>query len=475
MTTLIFDWSDWDGPASGHVVVTRRTWRRAPESLHVPWQVVVPVDGRATLDVAHVAGEAVSILWAPRRMASRTDHVLIPDGGEHLAHLLDRVDPSTLEPLPEDLPSAVDLVARAEEAARVATATTATITEASQRAADAAEQARDAATLSQESALSVMPMLSGSVNIAPQGGTLAVDLGRAVNVATGLAGTSGAVDVIFPDVTTPDGRVNPDGLGTLLRVDAGADRLTWPGGTIVHGRPPTNTETFASLVRVSGTVHVIWSAADSIPSQGSGTNQVTKAHLDDVLSGNITVEPGASVIASMSNPTLRGEWRFTNISDSPRSELTLVNGSVAYLHAQDGSDFYVYIEYGPNAATRVSAALPTDGGIPAPGSGWMIASASPTRFGYLDQLRSALGGMVTGSTLGDPKYPVALIIPHREGSMGDDGVFRYTSGTPADVFETTLSTDIPVGRSNADFETYGVKIHFDYLSPEDINRMGGWR
>ena len=115
MTTLIFDWSDWDGPATGHVVVTRRTWRRTPESLHVPWQVVLPVNGRATLDVAHMAGEVVSIRWAPRGAASRTDHALIPaDGGEHLAHLLDRVDPSTLEPLPEDLPSAVDLVARAE-------------------------------------------------------------------------------------------------------------------------------------------------------------------------------------------------------------------------------------------------------------------------------------------------------------------------------------------------------------------------
>ena len=114
MTTLIFDWSDWDGPAAGHVIVTRRTWRRAPESLHVPWQVVLPVDGRATLDVAHVAGEAVSILWSPRGAASREDHVLVPDDGEHLAHLLDLVDPSTLEPLPEDLPSAVDLVTRAE-------------------------------------------------------------------------------------------------------------------------------------------------------------------------------------------------------------------------------------------------------------------------------------------------------------------------------------------------------------------------
>ena len=114
MTTLIFDWSDWDGPATGHVIVTRRTWRRAPESLHVPWQVVLPVNGRVTLDVAHVAGEVVSILWAPKGAASREDHVLVPDGGEHLAHLLERVDPSTLEPLPEDLPSAVDLVARAE-------------------------------------------------------------------------------------------------------------------------------------------------------------------------------------------------------------------------------------------------------------------------------------------------------------------------------------------------------------------------
>ena len=114
MTTLIFDWSDWDGPATGHVIVTRRTWRRAPESLHVPWQVALPVDGRATLDVVHVAGEVVSIRWAPQGAASREDHVLVPNDGEHLAHLLERVDPATLEPLPEDLPSAVDLVARAE-------------------------------------------------------------------------------------------------------------------------------------------------------------------------------------------------------------------------------------------------------------------------------------------------------------------------------------------------------------------------
>ena len=113
MTTLIFDWSDWDGPASGHVVVTRRTWRRAPESLHVPWQVVLPVDGRATLDVAHVAGEVVSIRWAPRGTASREDHVLVPDDGEHFAHTLERVDPSTLEPLPEDdAATAADLLAR---------------------------------------------------------------------------------------------------------------------------------------------------------------------------------------------------------------------------------------------------------------------------------------------------------------------------------------------------------------------------
>ncbi len=202
MTTLIFDWSDWDGPATGHVVVTRRTWRRAPESLHVPWQVVVPVDGRATLDVAHVAGEAVSIRWAPQGAASRVDHVLIPDDGEHLAHLLERVDPSTLEPLPEDLPSAVDLVARAE-------ALVARIESGELRG----ESGRGVASITAEGAQATVTYTDGSVS------TLTLPSGPAGE--PGRDGVDGA-----PGVDGRDGRDGQDGRtpalswqGTALAVD----------------------------------------------------------------------------------------------------------------------------------------------------------------------------------------------------------------------------------------------------------------
>lgn len=114
MTTLVLDWSDWNGPASGWVTVTRRTWRRDPDTYQVPWQVSLRVEGRAVVDVQTAAGEVVSIRWSPDGVSSRMDHVLVPESGEHLAHLLERVDPATLEPLPEDMPSAVDLVARTE-------------------------------------------------------------------------------------------------------------------------------------------------------------------------------------------------------------------------------------------------------------------------------------------------------------------------------------------------------------------------
>ena len=423
MTTLIFDWSDWDGPATGHVVVTRRTWRRAPESLHVPWQVVLPVDGRATLDVAHVAGEAVSILWAPRRMASRTDHVLIPDGGEHLAHLLDRVDPSTLEPLPEDLPSAVDLVARAEEAARVATATTATITESSQQAADAAEQARDAATLSQESALSVMPMLSGSVNIAPEGGALAVDLGRAVNVATGLAGTSGAVDVTFPDVTTPDGRVNPDGLGTLLRVDAGADRLTWPGGTVVHGTPPAGQPALASLVRVGGAVTVVW-PPDVVTSTAPGvTAQI--AEIEQIIGGEVEVQPGGTVMQDAWPSPGAVPAVFVNPYSRPTSsELVLTVGKVEQV-LFTGGELTVYTTHRPGGlkdySLKATVDLGTSGGGPLKDKdGWLVAVAPGSTTGDA-RVAKALNGI-------NARVPTSTLEVFTDGTWGV--VLQYNAEDP---------------------------------------------
>ena len=235
MTTLIFDWSDWDGPASGHVVVTRRTWRRAPESLHVPWQVVLPVDGRATLDVAHVAGEVVSILWAPRGTSSRTDHVLIPDGGEHLAHLLDRVDPSTLEPLPEGMPSAVDLVARAE-------ALVTRIESGEFRG----EAGRGVASITAEGETATVAYTDGSVS------TLTLPAGPAG--APGRDGADGA-DGRTPDLTWQGTALAVDGVpGPDLRGPAGKDgRDGAPGpapslkiGTVASGTTPSATITGTS-------------------------------------------------------------------------------------------------------------------------------------------------------------------------------------------------------------------------------------
>lgn len=394
MTTLIFDWSDWNGPATGHVIVTRRTWRRAPESLHVPWQVVVPVDGRATLDVAHVAGEAVSIRWAPRGAASREDHVLVPDGGEHLAHLLERVDPSTLEPLPEDLPSAADLVARAEAIVadidaeggllrELAQQVTAEAAAALDGASSAATSARDAAELSQESALSVMPMLSGSVTITPQGGALAVDLGQAVNVATGLAGDSAAVDVIFPPVTTPDGRVDPDGLGTLLRVDAGAERLTWPGGTVVHGTPPAGQPALASLVRVGGAVTVVWPPT-VVTSVGAGvTAQI--AELEQIIAGEVEVQPGGTVMRDTQPGISAVPAVFVNPYSRPTSsELVLTVGKIEQaLFA--GESFAARVAHRPGGlkdySIQAAATLDPDSGPVKNWDGWLVAVAPGPAYG----------------------------------------------------------------------------------------------
>ena len=316
--------------------------------------------------------------------------------------------------------------------------------------------------------------VSGAVTHQTVADRLDIDLGVSVNE---ISEVTSPTDVYFKDVTTADGRTNPDGMGTLLVVASGAENLTWPGGTRVYGSPPVSSEAFASLVRVSGTVHVIWSAVDSTPAQEPDTSQgVTIAYLRDVLLGNITLDPGASVIESNTPPSQRAAWMFTNIRDHPRTELTLVNGSVDYLLAQEGTDFYMNIEYGPNGATKVSAVLPTNGEPPEPGSGWRIVSASPSRiYDYLNKLQETLGGMVGGSAQSDPKYPMELVIPYHEGTMNDDGTFSYTSETPINAFETTLSTDIPLQRSNEDFESYGVKITFKYLSPEDINLRGGWR
>lgn len=499
MTTLIFDWSDWDGPASGHVVVTRRTWRRAPESLHVPWQVVLPVDGRATLDVAHVAGEAVSIRWAPRGAASREDHVLVPDDGEHLAHTLERVDPSTLEPLPEDLPSAVDLVARAEAIVadidaeggllrELAQQVTAEAAAALDGASSAATSARDAAELSQESALSVMPMLSGSVTITPEDGTLAVDLGRAVNVATGLAETSGAVDVTFPPVTTPDGRVDPDGLGTLLSVDIGAERLTWPGGTVVHGTPPEGKSAMASLVRVGGAVTVVW-PPEVVPTAGDGiTAQV--ATLEQIIGGEVEVQPGGTVMRDAQPGIGAVPAVFVNPYSHPTSsELVLTVGKVEQALSA-GESVTAYVKHRPGGlkdyTIQASAMLAPPGEPLKSWDGWLVAVAPGPAYGDV-RVTAALFDIlsrVATSTLErftDGTWGVVLQYnaedPHWEADeWGGEAYLSYnekgnTAGWQHGMVLTS-KLDLPLRAEGSAYASLGITLPGTFHRASELGDMG---
>lgn len=270
-----------------------------------------------------------------------------------------------------------DAVTRAEASAAASSGSATTAGAAATRADGAAEQADAAATLSQRSALSVMPMLSGSVTITPTDGTLAVDLGQAVNVANGLAGTSGAVDVIFPTVTTPDGRVNPDGLGTLLRVDGGAERLTWPGGTVVHGTPPEGQAALASLVRVGGAVTVVW-PPDVVTSVGEGvTAQI--AEIEQIIGGEVEVQPGGTVMQDAQPGIGRIPAVFVNPYSRPTSsELVLTVGKVEQtLFSGDNISAYNYHRPGgfTDQSLNATVDLGTSGEPVKNWDGWLIAVA----------------------------------------------------------------------------------------------------
>lgn len=486
MTTLILDWSDWDGPASGWVTLTRRTWRRDPDTYQVPWQASLRVEGRTVTDVQAVAGEVVSIRWAPDGVSSRLEHVLVPDEGEHLAHLLERVDPSTLEPLPEPLPSAADLVTRAETAALTVATTTASVTESAQQATNAAEQARDAATLSQESAMSVMPMLSGSVNITPADGTLAVDLGRAVNVATGLAGDSAAVDVIFPDVTTPDGRVNPDGLGTLLRVDAGAERLTWPGGTVVHGTPPEGKSALASLVRVGGVVTVVWPPTVVTSTEAGVTAQI--AEIEQIIGGEVEVQPGGTVMRDV-QPGGAPPAVFVNPFSRPTSsELVLTVGEFTQGLFVGNSTAYTTHRHGglTDYSLDITVDLGPSGEPVKNWDGWLIATApgpaweDATMIKNLGEL-SLRVATSTIETFTDGTWGVVLQYnadnPHWRASGWEGAAYmsyhekgntdRWRNG-----FVLTSGLSLPMHAEAADYASKGITLHGTFHRADELGDMG---
>lgn len=115
MTTLIFTWRDWAATA-GRVAIIPLGYTQDGPALVVPRPRVIPVTGTAAVDVTPYAGHVVELRWTPQGVTEPyVQTVIIPAEGEAHALDLDRVDPGTLEPLPEGHRlSAVDLVSRAE-------------------------------------------------------------------------------------------------------------------------------------------------------------------------------------------------------------------------------------------------------------------------------------------------------------------------------------------------------------------------
>ena len=412
MTTIRLAWATAARSGiSGTVTFTptRRYWREdtrvADEAASVT--VTVPESpGTATVDL-DPTGEAwcYAVTWTPDGpMATEwTEYVTVPvpPAGDPLGAIPYR----SLLKLTRDAAAVLTGERALTAAAALATVeeSAATVAGSVQQAADAAEQADDAATLSRDAALSVMPMLSGSVTITPEGGTLAVDLGRAVNVATGLAGTSGAVDVIFPPVTTPDGRVDPDGLGTLLRVDAGADRLTWPGGTVVHGTPPAGQSAMASLVRVGGSVTVVW-PPDVVTSTAPGvTAQIAK--IEQIIGGEVEVQPGGTVLQDAEPGRNMPPAMFVNPYSHPTNrELVLTVGAIEQALIV-GESFAAYVTHRPGGLKDYSIwAAPTldpDGGPVKNNDGWLVALAPGPAWGnvYVEEALWDIQSRVATSTL----------------------------------------------------------------------------
>ena len=318
-------------------------------------------------------------------------------------------------------------------------------------------------------------MVSGAVAHQSVTDRLDIDLGISVNE---ISEVTGPTDVYFKDVTTPDGRTNPDGMGTLLIVEKGAENLTWPGGTRIHGRPPTDSESFASLVRVSGTVHVIWSAVDSTPppTADSGTGAV-QATLGDVLGGRVRLMPGGTVVSSV-EVWGQARWRFANLADVPGTDLTLTDGAVAnyYYGAGDGQ---CLIFQGPGGARRVKLNLST-GNMdlqPEEGSGWLIASipqdAPEDASEYFRSLYGAIPEAIyTYENPRDWAGHRIIVLPYRADTPGWEepsmGYVSYMVTRPMDPFGETTTMDLNRLPSPDETDALGISFPLRYMTPAEM-------
>lgn len=327
--------------------------------------------------------------------------------------------------------------------------------------------------------------VSGAVTHQTVTDRLDIDLGVSVNE---ISEVTGPTDVYFKDVTTADGRTNPDGMGTLLVVASGAENLTWPGGTVVHGTPPEGQAAMASLVRVGGAVTVVW--PPTVVTSGGLGSTVQTAGIEQILGGEVKVQPGGTVMVDIS-PGSRDPAVFVNPYSRPTSsELVLsvgrfeqslfIGNDAAYAtHRAGGLTDYrmsMTVDRGPSGESVKSK------------DGWLIATAPASSLtdATMEKNLKELSRRVATSTverLRDGTRGVVLQYnadnPHWDADeWGDTAFLEYNEKGSTAAWEhgfvLTSDLSLPMWASEWDYASKGITLHGTFHRAAELEDMGVW-
>ena len=296
--------------------------------------------------------------------------------------------------------------------------------------------------------------------------------------------TDYAVNVVSGDVDPVDGFIEGTGQGTLLYINRDATRITWPGGTVVHGRPGyLATESFTSIARIGDAVHVVWSAVDQTPPPGSGVTGTgaVQASLSDVLRRRVPLPPGGTVVSDPGGWSL---WQFTNLDVYEGTELVLTHGRVEgslYKEMTPSEYIDVSAKAGPFAALEASFSIGFSTGVPETGSGVVVAISSTKpvagdRARVWSGIRQAFQGLAydVPADVSNPGGERWLVVPITTKSMSAGMVssgdsLDFSKNTAMDVFKSTIIYDIEyLGLDDAYLSENGITMSHRVLTPAEM-------
>ena len=327
--------------------------------------------------------------------------------------------------------------------------------------------------------------VSGSVAHQSVSDRLDIDLGISVNE---ISEVTGPTDVYFKDVTTADGRTNPDGMGTLLVVAKGAEMLTWPGGTVVHGTPPEGQTAMASLVRVGGSVIVVWPPTVAASPAAGITAQV--ATLEQIIGAEVEVQPGGTVLQDAEPDAGMTPAVFVNPFSRPtKSDLVLSTGHIEQI-LSGGNRFTARAEHRSNGISvySIQATATYDPTVEPlkDNDGWLVAVApadgSVSVYQALGDIRMRVG-VGTNTYLSDGSLGVVLLYkaddPNWTVLENSSGASLYYNGRGSgDVYEwqhglvRTANMRLPMHSGDMHYASLGIALPGTFHRAAELEGMG---